>query len=179
MSPGDAAAIFDKLNLPALRDLCLPSGFGVEGPRKLTRGWNSLLSLLERSRCKLLTLEFGDDENPGSRFTEVFLTQNLKSSPVFEHLTKLRVTSGVGRHPDSLQLLDALSEACEDSQEPRMLPLLETLILDSVVSVEDVQRMVSDRIAAYGGKGKSKLRRVSADLIGRDFALDMVLTPLE
>ena len=119
---------------------------------------------------------------PGLRVTEVFLSRNLKSSPVFEHLTMLRVTAGIGPRPDTLQLLDALSESREegsDIQEPRILPLLETLILEHVSSLAEVRRMVNARIAAYGGSGESKLRRVCADLVGRDFSLDMILPSRE
>ncbi|RXW20349.1 hypothetical protein EST38_g5502 [Candolleomyces aberdarensis] len=176
-SEGDAGTIFDKLTLPALRELRLPNGFGDHTEISLqARGWESLSGLLKRSNCKLQIFEFGDDESPGSRFTEEWITKYLKFSPGFEHLTSLRVTSEIGQNSDSLQLLEALSEVCGDVPRPRLLPVLETLILDSVRSVVDVRRMVSDRIAAYGANGRSKLRRVSADLVGEDFAVDMDLT---
>ncbi|RXW20347.1 hypothetical protein EST38_g5500 [Candolleomyces aberdarensis] len=131
----NASETFDKLILPSLRELYLPKGF-TDG----SRGWESLLGLLERSDCKLQALEIGEDET-----TE--LIENLKS-PLFEHLTSLGVTST--RATDaSTHLLVALSEAREDIQMPRMLPLLETLRLDSVRSEDSVQEMVSARVAAY------------------------------
>ncbi|KAJ2921535.1 hypothetical protein H1R20_g15560, partial [Candolleomyces eurysporus] len=168
---GEISAVWDSLILPSLRELRFSTGWGDFGsPLAQKRGWESLLSLLERSHCKLEAFEFGDDKMPE-------LT-NILESHLFEHLTNLRVTK-VLQHPDCLQLLDALSEAseaCEDTQEPRMLPLLETLALDSVCSVERVREMVSARVAAYGGFRKSKLRRVFADLTKKGFALDMDLT---
>ncbi|KAJ2921968.1 hypothetical protein H1R20_g15129, partial [Candolleomyces eurysporus] len=144
--------MLDKLTLPSLRELYLPTGFARINELRIG-GWESLLSLLERSNCKLQAFEFGDDYTPE-------LIKNLKS-PLFEHLTSLRLTSPLSHRPDiSFQLLDALSEACEEIQRPRMLPLLETLIFDSVPSEDSVREMISARAAAYGGCGKSKLRRV-------------------
>jgi hypothetical protein len=164
---GFASEVFENLTLPSLRHLHLPEGFGGSSELQ-TRGWDSLLSLLERSNCKLQDFMIGNIVVPE-------LTEYLKSS-LFEHLTTLRVTA-LHQHPDvSLRLVDTLSEACEQTQRPRMLPRLETLILDSVSSVEDVRRMVSDRVAAYGGYDKSKLRRVSAELVGDEFSLEMDLT---
>ncbi|RXW20348.1 hypothetical protein EST38_g5501 [Candolleomyces aberdarensis] len=163
---------FGKLFLPSLRELYLPMGF-PEDPELRPSGWESLLSLLERSNCKLQTFEYGDDNAPE-------LIENLKS-PLFEHLTSLRVTSDLAQHPDvSVQLLAALSEACEETQRPRMFPLLETLILDSVHSGDSVQEMVSTRVAAYGGYGRLKLRRIYAQVIDPDseepeYALEMDL----
>ncbi|KAJ2921532.1 hypothetical protein H1R20_g15559, partial [Candolleomyces eurysporus] len=176
-SEGDASMIFDKLTLPALRELRLPNGFGdYTAPGIQTRGWESLSGLLKRSNCKLQIFEFGHDESPGSQFTEEWITKYLKFSPGFEHLTSLRVTSEIGKNSNSLQLLEALSEVCGDAPRPRLLPLLETLILDSVRSAGAVRRMVADRLSAYGGDGRPKLRWVYADLVGEDFAVDMDLT---
>jgi hypothetical protein len=106
--------------------------------------------------------------------TEASLTEHL-ASPLFENLTSLRVTSKIGIELNSPQLVDALSEVCEVTQRPRLLPHLETLVLDSVSSVERVRGMVSTRVAAYGGYCNSKLRRVSAELRGDYFVLDMDL----
>jgi hypothetical protein len=47
-----ASEVFETLTLPSLRHLHLPEGFDRSSePQK--RGWESLLSLLERSNCKL------------------------------------------------------------------------------------------------------------------------------
>ncbi|RXW20362.1 hypothetical protein EST38_g5497 [Candolleomyces aberdarensis] len=166
-----ASETFDKLTLPSLRELYLPEGFTVISELR-TRGWESLLSLLERSNCKLRAFEIGDDETT--------VIEYLKS-PLFEHLTNLMLPSVLTEHSKvSLQLLDALSEACEETQRPRMFPLLETLRLDVVHSVDSVRKMVSARVAAYGGHGRSKLRRVRAQYIdGEEFALEMDLNDRE
>ncbi|RXW20361.1 hypothetical protein EST38_g5496 [Candolleomyces aberdarensis] len=168
---GHGSETFDRLTLPSLRELYLPRGF--EDPELQTRGWESLLSLLERSNCKLQAFEFGDDNIPD-------LIKNLKS-PLFEHLTNLTLSSVLANHSDALlQLLDALSEACEETQRPRMLPLLETLMLKFVHSKDSVREMVSARVAAYGGWGKSKLRRVCAQYIDfEEYALEMDLNDRE
>jgi hypothetical protein len=141
------------------------------------RGWKSLLDLLERSNCKLQIFEFGDDKETGSMSTEASLTEHL-ASPLFENLTSLRVTSKIGIELDSPQLLDALSEVCENVQRPQLLPYLETLVLDSVSSVENVRGMVSARVAAYGEYCNSKLRRVSAEFREEIFVLDRDLALL-
>ncbi|KAJ2921533.1 hypothetical protein H1R20_g15558, partial [Candolleomyces eurysporus] len=165
-----ASVIFDKLTLPSLCELYLPKGFD-ENSEFQTRGWESLLSLLERLKCKLQAFAFGDDKTPD-------LIKNLKS-PVFKHLTDLRVTSDFARHSDvSLQLLDALGKACEETHGPRMLPLLEMPRLDSVHSVDSVREMVSARISAYGGDGRSKLRRVSAQFNLAESYVNIVMIPL-
>ncbi|RXW20356.1 hypothetical protein EST38_g5499 [Candolleomyces aberdarensis] len=166
-----ASEMFDKLTLPSLRELYLPEGFTVISDLR-ARGWESLLSLLERSNCKLQAFEIGDNETT--------VIENLKS-PLFEHLTNLMLPSVATEHPNvSLQLLDALSEACEETQRPRMLPLLETLRLDFVHLVDRVREMVSARVAAYGGYGRSKLRRVCAQYIGgEEYALEMDLNDRE
>ncbi|KAJ2921426.1 hypothetical protein H1R20_g15671, partial [Candolleomyces eurysporus] len=165
-----ASKIFDKLTLPSLHELYLPEGFiSYEDPELQTRGWESLLSLLQRSNCKLQAFEFGDESTPD-------LIEHLKL-PLFEHLTSLRVTSYLWACPDfSSQLLGALSEACEEIQMPRMLPMLETLILDSIHSEDSVREMVSTRVAAYGGCGKSKLRRVCVQRMdAEEYALEIDL----
>ncbi|KAJ2925859.1 hypothetical protein H1R20_g11234, partial [Candolleomyces eurysporus] len=165
-----ASEMFDKLTLPSLHELYLPGGFIPYKKFELqTRGWESLLSLLQRSNCQLQAFEFGDENTPD-------LIEKLKS-PLFEHLTSLKVTSYLEGHPDiSSQLLDVLSEACEETQMPRVLPLLETLKLNSIHSQVGVQEMVSARVAAYGGCGKSKLRRVCAQhMDAEEYALEIDL----
>jgi hypothetical protein len=162
---------FDNLTLPSLRELNLPGGFDFEGQ---TTGWESLLKLLERSECKLQIFTIGGSYTPEA------MTKYLKSS-LFKHLKTLKVTSGPGAHSDaaSFQLLDALSEVWPGTQWPRLFPLLELLVLDSVHSVDRVREMVSARVAAYGGCGKSTpLRRVSAQREVGGFVLDMDLTSL-
>ncbi|KAJ2921970.1 hypothetical protein H1R20_g15130, partial [Candolleomyces eurysporus] len=166
-----ASEMFDKLTLPSLHELYLPGGFISNKNSELqTRGWESLLSLLRRSNCKLQAFEFGDDNTQD-------LIKNLKSPPL-EHLTSLKVTSYLtGNFDISFQLLDPLSEACEETQRPRMLPLLETLTLEYVNSEDRVRKMVSARVAAYGGCGNSKLRRVCAQYIDvEEYALEINLS---
>ncbi|KAJ2925855.1 hypothetical protein H1R20_g11232, partial [Candolleomyces eurysporus] len=168
--------MFNNLTLPSLHELYLPGGFASITDLELhTRGWRSLLSLLERSNCKLQVFELGNADTPD-------LIKNLKS-PLFKHLTSLKVTSishFFGDPDTSFQLLDALSEACEETQIPRMLPLLETLKLNSIDSEDSVREMVSARVAAYGGCGRSKLRRVCAwYLSGDEYALEMDLNDQE
>ncbi|KAJ2935219.1 hypothetical protein H1R20_g1876, partial [Candolleomyces eurysporus] len=165
-----ASVAFDKLTLPTLHKLYLPWRFTPNKDSELqTRGWESLLSLLERSNCKLQAFEFGDGDIPD-------LVKNLES-PLFEHLTSLQVTSNFYVYPDITQLLDALSEVCEETQRPRMLPLLETLIFKALHSEDDV-RVAS--VAAYGGCGKSKLRRVfTQNIEAGENALEMDLKDQE
>ncbi|KAJ2921423.1 hypothetical protein H1R20_g15673, partial [Candolleomyces eurysporus] len=171
-----ASEMLDKLTLPSLHKLYLPGGLTSNtDPELEARGWKSLLSLLDRSSCKLQAFEFGNGNTPD-------FIKHLKS-PLFEHLTSLKVASTsyfYGYLDVSGQLLDALSEACEETQMPRMLPLLETLKLDSIYSEDSVREMVSARVAAYGGCGRSKLRRVCAEyLSGDEYALEMDLNDQE
>ncbi|KAJ2925856.1 hypothetical protein H1R20_g11233, partial [Candolleomyces eurysporus] len=173
-SGNHASETFDKLTLPSLHELYLPEGFiSYKDSELQTRGWESLLSLLQRSNCKLQAFEFGDENTPD-------LIEKLKL-PLFEHLTSLRVTSLLEKYPDlSSRLLDALSEASEETQMPRVLPLLETLKLDSIHSEVSVREMVSTRVAAYGGCGKLKLRRVCAQrLEAEEYALEIDLNNQE
>jgi hypothetical protein len=171
--------IFDKLTLPSLCTLRLPNVFGRSGVSDSARAWRSLLDLLERSDCNLQALEVGvDDVEPAAQvapLTEALLTESF-FLPLFDHISSLRITSEIGRRENSLQLLDALSEVCEVPQRPRVLPLLETLVLDSVRSIESVRIMVFARVAAYGESDRPKLRRVSAELKGDTFVLDMDLS---
>ncbi|KAJ2916362.1 hypothetical protein MD484_g4037, partial [Candolleomyces efflorescens] len=175
----DIGPMFDKLTLPSLRTLRLPNVFGHSGIADSARAWQSLLDLLERSDCNLQVLEIGIDdlEPPASAvpLTEALLAESL-FLPIFHHISSLRVTSEMGRQPNSLQLLDALSEVCPVTQRPRMLPLLETLVLDSVRSIESVRMMALARVAGYGGFDRPKLRRVSAGRKDDAFALDMDLS---
>ncbi|KAJ2921969.1 hypothetical protein H1R20_g15131, partial [Candolleomyces eurysporus] len=168
-----ASAAFDKLTLPALHELYLPGRFTPNAEPELEpRGWESLLSLLERSNCKLQAFKFGHGNIPD-------LIKNLES-PLFEHLTSLQVALNFYAYSHNIfQLLDALSEVCEETQRPRMLPLLETLIFKSLHSEDDVREMVAS-VAAYGGCGKSKLRRVFTQRVeAGENALEMDLKDQE
>jgi hypothetical protein len=163
---------FDNLTLPSLRELNLPGGFHCYSPEDQTPGWESLMKLLERSKCKLRVFTIG------GFYTPELMTESLKS-PLFQHLKTLKVTSGLGTHSNfPVQLLDALSEVRQSTQRPRLFPQLEVLVLESVCPVDRVREMVSARVAAYGGPGRSTpLRRVSAQRreVG-GFVLDMDLT---
>jgi hypothetical protein len=72
----------------------------------------------------------------------------------------LSVTSEI-RNGGGFKLLSALGQVCEVTQRPRLVPLLETLVLGPICEVGSFRNMVFARVAAYGGCRRPTLRRVS------------------
>ncbi|KAJ2919603.1 hypothetical protein MD484_g819, partial [Candolleomyces efflorescens] len=152
--------VFDKLTLPSLQQLHLPGGL-KDSDSDNHIAVESLFKLLERSKCKLQALTIG---SPTTTFLE---------SPFFNDLKTLKITEWPTMEAEA-QSVEALGEACSGTQCPRMFPFLEVLTLQRVESVDRVREIAYARIAASGGQGRSKLRRVIAQRVqnGR-YILDM------
>ncbi|EAU87512.2 hypothetical protein CC1G_11731 [Coprinopsis cinerea okayama7 len=123
----DISVLLDHLELPSLKCLQLPRGFGFDyQPEQASQ---RLLQLLHRSECKLESLLI-------SRLDEDFVTDLLASQPMngLKHLTVHSKTSG--------SILKALSSPS------RFLPGLSHLVLTNLDSHEgELLEMVQSRAA--------------------------------